>query len=310
MSAARKMRSGGRIRWVVGPTGDASAGVDPRRAAHWTLKFKTPKGRSESASNDSPGHTVVANVDVADGRLVRGYVDTILPEKPTTRSFARFYNNQNNVTGPLGTGWRHNLEGYILEDVPGRYAVFVDGSERVFEKCTLDIPNQGAIPEETKINGIADCKTDKTHGGKLSLTAASDDGGRTYKTFNAKYETEDGVAFFFDRLSEHYKELGRRRYLLTKIDDGLKEPLVFEYTDANVKDLVKRVVRGEPVVEATTGALTVALATGLSFVLTYDDEGLTDNGDRSQSVVDGLKLGFGACRRSKRSCRAASSLPA
>ena len=37
----------------------------------WVLQFKTPAGRSESASIDAPGHTVVANVDNGVMSLMR-----------------------------------------------------------------------------------------------------------------------------------------------------------------------------------------------------------------------------------------------
>jgi hypothetical protein len=244
------------------------------------LKFKTPEGRSESIGTMSPGHTVVANVDVADGRLLRSYPDIVLPEKSTSRSFVRFYNNQFNTLTPLGAGWIHNLDAYVLEEVPGRYLVLFDGQARVFKECTLAL--DGDEPDAREIKSLTSCVTDKNHGGLLALTAKSDDGGNTWKEFAAELSTEDGVVVHFDRLSHRYGTLARRRYLATWVDDGLKEKLWFKYDI----DLVTEVTRAPPPAAAGQPE---PKPTGLTFTLTYED--ILDAPRNSARVVEAQKLG-------------------
>jgi hypothetical protein len=252
----------------------------------WPLKFKTPEGRSESIGTMSPGHTVVANVDVADGRLLRSYPDIVLPEKSTSRSFVRFYNNQNNALAPLGGGWSHNLEAMMLEDLPGRYVVVFDGEARVFEHCELT--KEGETPDTTSITSVKSCVTDKTHGGLLNVAASSSNGGRTWSNFAAELSTEDGVVVHFEQPSERYDNLGRRRFLASWIDDGLKEKLWFSYDGDHVTSVSRAVSKD--------GA-----ATGLTFTLAYAD--LLDGPRNSAEVVLAQQLGV------KRLIAVTASLP-
>jgi YD repeat-containing protein len=244
------------------------------------LKFKTPGGRSESIGMMSAGHTVVANVDVADGRLLRSYPDIVLPEKSTSRSFVRFYNNQFNGLTPLGTGWTHNLDAYVLEEVPGRYVVLFDGQARVFQECALAV--NGDEPDTRAITSVTSCVTDKVHGGLLTIKGTSDDGGNSWKDFSAELSTEDGVVVHFDRLSERHKTLARRRYFATWVDDGLKEKLWFKYDG----DLVSEVTRAPPPGAAGSPA---PKPTGLTFTLRYED--IVDGPRNAARVVEAQELG-------------------
>ncbi len=236
------------------------------------LNFKTPEGRTESIGAMSPGHAVVANVDIADGRLLRSYADIVLPEKSTTRSFVRFYNNQTNSLTSLGAGWTHNLEATMIEDVPGRYVVVFDGQARVFEHCTVAVT--GEQPDTRAITSMSECVTDKTHGGLLNVTAASPNGGRTWSTFSAELHTEDGVIITFAQQSVRYDELGRRRFLATSIDDGLKEKMWFSYV-------------GDQLTSVSRAAAPGGAPTGLTFTLLYED--IPDSTRNSANVVLGMQ---------------------
>ncbi|HYH99709.1 RHS repeat-associated core domain-containing protein [Hyalangium sp.] len=159
-----------------------------------------PKGRFQGLHAQAPGQQAVAGINVADLHLGFTHTDFAVPQLAEVVSFSRTYVNQNDLPSPLGVGWRHGLDGFVLEEQLGRYVVNLGSQAWGFLRCaTVD---QGA-------QTASQCVTDKTHGMELEVDGEG-----------VKLTTEQGRVYRFDRPAVKRDKEGRRKWLLTKFHDG------------------------------------------------------------------------------------------
>src|SRR5207302_173621 len=155
----------------------------------------TPENVWQSRAANPPGHKLVADVDIADGHLALHNLDLKVPEGGAWLSFERVFNNQNNELRPLGIGWTHSWDAFVLEEDAGRYTVVVGGQSYEFPVCTVSRDQTTGKPFT-----VQDCVTDKDHGGqmKVSITnAAANSAGQLFK-FEFIREGDRAI-YVFDR---------------------------------------------------------------------------------------------------------------
>jgi RHS repeat-associated protein len=196
---------------------EAEPGVTTPQPLKYTLG--KPRGEFSGAHARAAGHSDLAGVDLADGHLSFRHEDLALPELGSMVRFGRTYDNQDNQPGAVGTGWRHDYEGFVVEERLGRYTVVLAGQSYDFRRCAqVDQQNRTAT----------DCLTDNAHGGTLTVQRTAADRP------DVVYEASNGWRYRFDRLSVMARPLmaprtaggepdalpGRRRWVLTAIDDG------------------------------------------------------------------------------------------
>jgi hypothetical protein len=143
---------------------------------------------------------------VADGHLSFEHEDMAARQFNEMVRFARVYDNHNKDPSPLGVGWTHNWDGFIVEERPGRYAVVKGGQARPFPRCTLNEDHSYA------------CTTDNGHGGKLHVA------NPTARLPSFTYTNEVGAVHRFDRGSLESQGRGRRKWLLTAYSADADHP--------------------------------------------------------------------------------------
>ncbi|KFE70050.1 polymorphic toxin-type HINT domain-containing protein [Hyalangium minutum] len=163
-------------------------------------RLGTPKGRFQGLNAQAPGQEAVAGINVADLHLALTHTDFAVPQLAGEVSFSRTYANQNDLPSPMGVGWRHELDGFVLEESLGRYVVNLGGQAWGFIRCTT-------VDEEAQT--ASGCMTDKTHG--MSLKVDSE---------GVQLTTEQGSVYRFNRPAVKRDQEGRRKWLLTKFHDG------------------------------------------------------------------------------------------
>jgi|GEM_PF-3156762 len=161
-----------------------------------------PVGRYSFVNARAAGQTVVEGVNLAGGHLSVTHEDFSVPHLAEAVSFSRTFNNQNNEVSPLGVGWSHNYEGFIVEEELGRYIVVLSGQSFDFPSCETVIPvDQSA----------SNCRTDKSHGGTLSVDR-----------LGAEFRTPNGLIYRFRTPSVLDTGIAQqRRWVLTEYSDGL-----------------------------------------------------------------------------------------
>ncbi len=182
-----------------------------------TVALGRPKSEFQGAHVRAPGQPDAAGVNLADGHVSLEEEDLSLPELGHRVSFTRHYDNQWNEQTPLGAGWAHGFDGFVVQETVGRYVVVLAGQAYAFPKCVVD-PAQNA----------SSCTTDKSHGATLTVT-------KTNGSWDVAFTTVDGVRYKFDELSEQsyrvnpitqqkVEDENRRRWRLTAFEDGHGEP--------------------------------------------------------------------------------------
>ncbi|MDC0712256.1 Ig-like domain-containing protein [Stigmatella sp. ncwal1] len=159
-----------------------------------------PRGRFQGLHAEAPGQQSVAGIGLADLHLAFTHTDFSVPQYAEAVSFSRTYDNQNDLPSPLGVGWRHDHDGFVLEEKLGRYVVVLRSQAWGFDKC-----NQVNVEAQT----ASQCLTDKTHGMELEVT-----------NLGVRVTTEYGHVYRFDQPAVKRNKEGRRKWLLTKFHDG------------------------------------------------------------------------------------------
>jgi len=211
--------------WVQYEPSRAQRVSDPNLLKKSSLQFRVGEGRFDTRSAAPAGQQVEAGIVLADGRLVRGYEDFTLPDLGVSRTFARAYDNGNNKPSPLGTGWSHSFEGSVFESYPGRYQVELFGQGYDFPSCTVERNAQHGVI------AVTNCTTDKAHSGSLTVSVAPHptDPSR-YASWSATFNDGAGTTYSFAREAKSADRLGRRRLMLTGINDGIDaHPLELHY---------------------------------------------------------------------------------
>ncbi|WP_163866947.1 RHS repeat-associated core domain-containing protein [Myxococcus eversor] len=176
----------------AGPSG-ASAPVK--------MALGEPVGRYTFVNARAASQTVVEGVNLAGGHLSTTYEDFSVPHLAESASFSRTFNNQSNEVSPLGVGWSHAYEGFVVEEELGRYIVVLSGQSYDFPSC--DTVNPSA-------RSASDCKSDKSHGGRLVVNV---DG--------AEFKTPQGMVYRFKTPSVIDPGIpDQRRWVLTEFSDG------------------------------------------------------------------------------------------
>ena len=174
--------------------------IELPRQAHLVERLGRPKGRFQALSAEAPGQQSLAGINLADLHLSFTHTDFEVPQLAESVAFSRTYGNQNDMPSPLGVGWRHGHDGFVLEEQLGRYVVTLGGQAWGFIRCaTVDREAQTA----------SQCVTDKTHGMELEVDGAG-----------VQLTTEQGHVYRFDRPAVKRDQEGRRKWLLTKFHDG------------------------------------------------------------------------------------------
>ncbi|MBI5548736.1 MAG: hypothetical protein HY901_33050, partial [Deltaproteobacteria bacterium] len=184
---------GGKVKpadvWVVlEPT-------SPVGAKKQTRKLGRAVGAYEGVNAAAPGQDTVAGVNLNDGHLSFAHADMAVAQNADTVSFVRTYNNQSNEPGPLGVGWRHNWEGFVVEESDHRYSVVLGGQAQPFPSCVgpdAGTPDpDGGMPDTGP--GVTNCTDDGTHGSRLQITGAADKA-------SIELMTAYGMRYRFDRV--------------------------------------------------------------------------------------------------------------
>ncbi len=160
-----------------------------------------PVGRYTFVNAMAAGQTVFQGVNLAGGHLRVTHEDFSVPHLAETVSFSRTFNNQNNEVSPLGVGWTHDYEGFVVEEELGRYIVVLNGQSYDFPVCAT--VNQAGF-------AASDCSTDKSHGGRLTVDVEG-----------AEFTTSTGMVYRFK--TESVLATGipdQRRWVLTEYSDG------------------------------------------------------------------------------------------
>ncbi|MCY1022376.1 RHS repeat-associated core domain-containing protein [Pyxidicoccus sp. MSG2] len=182
---------------------------------HRVMELGRPQGSLNGANARAVGQETVAGVNVADGHLSFEHVDFALPFLKGEFAFKRVYNNQDNFPTPLGVGWRHNFDGWLLEERVGRYIAVVGGQGFVFPDCAAE-PKDSSLYGNTA--GTDPCKeTDGAHGFELRVEAPMDSSGASDRL---TLKTEGGWTFEFNRPAKGPREEGHRRWMLTRFSDS------------------------------------------------------------------------------------------
>ncbi len=166
-----------------------------------------PGGSFDGANAFAAGQASLGGVNLADGRLALSYEDYSARQFNEAVAFRRTYNNLSTRLGALGQGWWHNWEGMVIEERVGRYAVLLEGQSYEFVGCD---------PQKTDAaTGTAKgCTTDNSHGGTLEVRLRN---GNLEALFQSGV---DGRQFLFAQQSAWDTKPGRRRWLLTAMEDG------------------------------------------------------------------------------------------
>jgi RHS repeat-associated protein len=176
--------------------------LDPERpyAERSNRALGRPKGLFQGLHARAPGQEQVAGINLASLHLSFTHTDFSVPQFAETVSFSRTYDNQNDLPSPLGVGWGHGYDGFVVEEELGRYVVGLAGQAWGFPRCEV-------VDREERT--ARQCSTDKTHGMELEV----DEEG-------VELTTEYGSVYRFDRPAVKRDREGRRKWLLTKFHDG------------------------------------------------------------------------------------------
>jgi len=178
-----------------------------------SLTLGSPKGGFDGRNAVSPGHDSRGGIDLADGHLSFTHTDFSLPFKAGALGFTRSFNNQDNALRPLGLGWTDNYDGWVIEERVGRYAVVLGGQAYSFPKC------ESVPTDEAHRGNASECKTDKSHGMTLEVTAPLKVSEGSAPDDHVTVTTSDGWEYDFDKPVGLRME-GRRKWLLTRFADA------------------------------------------------------------------------------------------
>ncbi|MDP1917773.1 MAG: DUF6531 domain-containing protein [Myxococcales bacterium] len=204
---------------------NASAGPQPP-----PLLLGTPRGRFESFDSSAWAQPEVGPVSVTTGRLAFDHTDLAVPYSPSVMAFTRSYNNQNNLPGALGVGWRHPFEAELYEEGPGRYVATIGMTAYQFVDCSFSLPF--GAPRTA-----GQCFNDGTHGATLQrFSQTPTDGGDTLRAFvltdvsgrrllfrhqvGLDEGTREAVGARKAEFIDGGSEVLQRRWFLAGIDDG------------------------------------------------------------------------------------------
>ncbi|PZR03691.1 MAG: hypothetical protein DI536_35635, partial [Archangium gephyra] len=114
----------------------------------------TPRARAEAHDSYVWAQPEAGPVSVVTGRLAFSHTDLSLPLAPSSLTFTRHYNNQNNLVGSLGIGWRHAYEGVIVMESARRFVAVIGLQAWQFTNCNFEA-------------STSSCTNDGTHGSTL-----------------------------------------------------------------------------------------------------------------------------------------------
>jgi RHS repeat-associated protein len=176
------------------------------------------KGTFTGVNARARAQDTVAGVNVADGHLSFSHTDFSVPQGTGNVSFSRTYNNQNNLVTPMGLGWTHNHDGWVLEEeYQHRYVVVVGGQAYPFPKCEA----------ESRPSTKATCSPDKSHNNILVVDAPLPDPtvpeASQPKPF-IEMRTQEGWTYRFEDVAPGRNKEGRRKWLLNRYGEQRKEP--------------------------------------------------------------------------------------
>ncbi|HYO70821.1 MAG TPA: DUF6531 domain-containing protein, partial [Archangium sp.] len=176
------------------------------------------KGTFTGVNARARAQDTVAGVNVADGHLSFSHTDFSVPQGTGNVSFSRTYNNQNNLVTPMGLGWTHNHDGWVMEEeYQHRYVVVVGGQAYPFPKCVA----------ESKPSTKATCSPDKSHNNILVVDAPLPDPtvpeASRPKPF-IEMRTQAGWTYRFEDVAPGRDKEGRRKWLLNRYGEQRKDP--------------------------------------------------------------------------------------
>ncbi|HET6981954.1 MAG TPA: DUF6531 domain-containing protein, partial [Myxococcaceae bacterium] len=171
--------------------------LTPKPVPPFTRVLGRPKGAFNGEHSEATGQATLGGVNLADGHLALDFEDFSAPEFMTQVRFVRTYNNQNDDFTEMGHGWTHNFHGEVVQENEHRYTVIIGSQSYDFPRC----------------NSNADCPSDNSHGGTLTILGDDPD-------LTITFEHPDGRQFWFQRKAQNSDRKGRHRWLLEAIDDG------------------------------------------------------------------------------------------
>lgn len=181
------------------------------------LKLGSVLGAFAGVNAEARAQATVAGVNVSDGHLSFSHTDFSVPHGPGSVGFSRTYNNQNNLVAPMGVGWSHNYEGWVLEEeYQGRYVVVVNGQAFPFPRCVPEpVPSSRAM-----------CYPDTSHNNVLIVNAPlpAPSAPTTSAPPVLEMQSAQGWTFRFDRAAQGRDKSVRRKWLLTRYGEARKDP--------------------------------------------------------------------------------------
>ena len=195
-----------------------------------------PKGRFQGLHAQAPGQQAVAGLNLAALSLSFTHTDFTVPQLAEEVSFSRTYVNQSDLPSAVGVGWRHNLDGFVLEEHLGRYVVGLGSQSWGFIRCAM-------VDRDART--ASGCVTDKTHGMELEVNGTG-----------VQLTTEQGWVYRFELPAVKWDKEGRRKWLLTKFHDGRGRGEQEGWTHLSYAENSNRLKR----VARTPGVLSLELA--------------------------------------------------
>ncbi|ATB38886.1 hypothetical protein CYFUS_004323 [Cystobacter fuscus] len=183
-------------------------------------KLGNPLGTFTGVNAAARAQQTVAGVNVADGHLSFTHTDFSVPNGARTIGFSRTYNNQNNLLSPMGLGWSHNYDGWVLEEkYQHRYVVVLGGQAYPFPGCVA--ADLEGMPERVK------CFADTSHNNVLFVNAPlSGLSATNAPSAPARIEmrTAQGQLFLFTQPAQREEKPGRRKWLLNAFGELREDP--------------------------------------------------------------------------------------
>ncbi|MBL8918245.1 MAG: Ig-like domain-containing protein, partial [Myxococcaceae bacterium] len=188
----------------------------------WSVvELGSPRGRFESFDSRVWAQPAIGPVSVNTGRLTFEHTDLAVPFAPTMMAFTRSYNNQNNVVGALGVGWRHNFEGQLVEESADRLVLLMGAEATQFVRCTF-----------AGMGSAFDCDNDGSHGATIRRVLQTVNGApraafivteASGRRLLFRHQVEPSPAAAGDQqasLPDGGREALQKRWFLTGIDEG------------------------------------------------------------------------------------------
>lgn len=252
----------------------------------------------------NPANSPIINsqVNLATGNYSYQYKDVFIPSRSLNLELNRFYNNQDDYNSPLGIGWNHNYNIFLVETFDGRNHIVLlrkpNGNKELYLKTSLT--------SFTAQAGVFSVLTKTKKGYNL----------KTKEGLIYNFISYDQVAYLESIIDKNSNKLSfsydESLKLLTKVSDDLGRFIKFSYdTSRHITAITDHLGRTwqysykNDQLEAVNTPVTLEYNQGIKITYRYNDQGnlkaiidarsneyLNLNYDDSSRVVSVIQGGF------------------